>query len=83
MYVPEPFAEQRESEIDRILSAFPLAVLIASGPRGLSANHIPLLRDGADRLIGHVALANDLHRELEDLSSVHPNEVLLLGHRVR
>ena len=30
------------------------------------ANHIPMLRDGDEGLIGHIALANDLHRLVAD-----------------
>lgn len=66
MYVPAHFAEPRDAEIDRIIAEHPLAVLVAAGANGLTANHVPLLRDGPGRLIGHVALANDLHRDLAD-----------------
>ena len=76
MYVPDQFAETREREIARIISEHPLGVLVAAGPDGLSANHIPMLaeRPGAaeepGRLIGHVALNNDLHRKVEEGAEV-------------
>jgi transcriptional regulator len=70
MYLPAHFAEDRPEEIDRIIAANPLAMLVASGAGGLTANHVPILRDGEARLIGHVALANDLHREVADGAEV-------------
>lgn len=65
MYTPAHFAETDPAVIAGVIDAHPLAVLVAQGPGGLVANHIPLLRDGAD-LVGHVALANDLHRDLPE-----------------
>jgi transcriptional regulator len=52
-----------------VIDAHPLATLVAQTGAGLVANPIPLLREGAD-LVGHVALANDLHRDLPDGSAV-------------
>ncbi len=69
MYTPAAFAETDPAVIAGVIDAHPLAVLVAQGPAGLVANHIPLLRDGAD-LVGHVALANALHRDLPDGSTV-------------
>jgi len=60
MYTPAHFSESDQAEIDRICARHPLAVLVAQTAQGLVANHIPLLRDGAD-FIGHIALNNDLH----------------------
>jgi len=62
MYIPPHFQELDAAEIAAIMEAAPLACIVAATPEGLIANHIPLLagRDGA--LIGHVALANDMHR---------------------
>jgi transcriptional regulator len=70
MYLPAHFAEDRPEEIDRIVAENPLAILVAHGANGLTANHVPILRDGAARLIGHVALANDLHRDVPDGAEV-------------
>ncbi|MCB1404875.1 MAG: FMN-binding negative transcriptional regulator [Rhodobacteraceae bacterium] len=63
MYAPAHFTETDAAEIDRLWTAHPLAVLVAMTEDGLLANHIPLLRDGAD-FLGHVALANDMHRRI-------------------
>ncbi len=62
MYVPPHFHEIDRDEIAALIAAAPLASVIAQTEAGLIANHLPLLvgRDGA--LIGHVALANDMHR---------------------
>lgn len=69
MYTPAHFAETDPAVIDSVIAAHPLAMLVAQTPAGLVANHIPLLREGGG-LLGHVALANDLHRELPDGSPV-------------
>ena len=62
MYIPAHFEEVSPSRIAALIEAAPLACIVAHTARGLVANHIPLLmgKDGA--LIGHVALANDMHR---------------------
>ncbi|WP_323037176.1 FMN-binding negative transcriptional regulator [Pararhodobacter sp.] len=61
MYTPSHFAEADRAEIENLLLAHPLAALVAHTDAGLVVNHIPVLRDGAE-FIGHIALANDLHR---------------------
>lgn len=63
MYTPAHFAETDAGVIAQTIDAHPLALLVATGPEELIANHLPLLRDGED-LIGHVALANRLHADL-------------------
>lgn len=62
MYVPEHFRETDRGEIAEVMAGAPLACVVAQTEAGLIANHLPLLvaTDGA--LIGHVALANDMHR---------------------
>jgi transcriptional regulator len=62
MYMPPHFSETDSAEIAGLIDAFPLAALIAQTAEGLVANHLPLLRAPDGDLIGHVALANDLHR---------------------
>jgi len=64
MYLPDSFLETDPDEITRLIAAFPLAALVAQTEEGLVANHLPLLRAPDGGLIGHVALANDLHRLL-------------------
>jgi transcriptional regulator len=65
MYTPVHFREDDPAVIAAVIAQHPLAVLVAQGPEGLVANHVPLLQSGGD-LVGHVALANDLHRALPD-----------------
>lgn len=62
MYIPAHFEEVSPSRIAALIEAAPLACIVAHTAQGFVANHIPLLmgKDGA--LIGHVALANDMHR---------------------
>jgi transcriptional regulator len=66
MYVPPHFEEVRPDEIAAILAAAPLACIVAQTPEGLVANHIPLLAAPDGALIGHVALANAMHRQIPD-----------------
>ncbi len=62
MYVPEHFREVAPSEIAHVIAAAPLACIVANTADGLVANHIPVLVAADGALIGHVALANDIHR---------------------
>lgn len=64
MYVPPHFQEVSTAEIAAIIERAPLAAIVAQTSEGLLANHIPLLATPDGALIGHVALANDMHRLL-------------------
>lgn len=66
MYVPPHFQEISSDEIKSIIEAAPLACIVAHMADGLIANHIPLLSAPDGTLIGHVALANDMHRLVAD-----------------
>ncbi len=66
MYIPAHFHEIDPSEITAVIDAAPLACIVAHTTDGLIANHIPLLVAPNGTLIGHVALANDMHRVLLD-----------------
>lgn len=66
MYIPAHFHEIDPAEIDAVIDAVPLACIVAHTTDGLIANHIPLLVAPNGTLIGHVALANDMHRVLLD-----------------
>ena len=66
MYIPPHFQEVSSKEITSIMEAAPLACIVAQTAEGLIANHIPLLAAPDDMLIGHVALANDMHRLVAD-----------------
>lgn len=61
MYVPQHFLEIDRDEIAAVVAACPLACIVAQTAEGLIANHIPLLAAPDGTLIGHVALANDMH----------------------
>lgn len=62
MYIPQHFHEVSPDEIAAVIETAPLACIVAQTAQGLIANHIPLLRAPDGGLIGHVALANDMHR---------------------
>jgi transcriptional regulator len=62
MYTPAHFKEISSAEIASVIRAAPLACIVAHTTEGLMANHIPLLAAPDGTLIGHVALANDMHR---------------------
>ena len=66
MYIPPHFQEIDPEEIKAIMEAAPLACIVAQTEQGLIANHIPLLSGPDSNLIGHVALANEMHRVLAD-----------------
>lgn len=66
MYLPPHFQEIDAGEIASIIEGAPLACIVAETPEGLIANHIPLLASSEGALIGHVALANDMHRLVAD-----------------
>jgi transcriptional regulator len=67
MYLPRHFEEQRPEELRRLILAHPLGELITLGPRGLSADHVPMEFDPEPLPLGtlrcHVARANPLWRE--------------------
>lgn len=66
MYIPPHFHEISSEEIKSVMEAAPLACIVAHTADGLIANHIPLLAAPDGTLIGHVALANDMHRLIPD-----------------
>ncbi|WP_028712507.1 FMN-binding negative transcriptional regulator [Paracoccus sp. J55] len=70
MYVPPHFQEISPDEIAAVIQAAPLACIVAQTDEGLIANHIPLLAAPDGTLIGHVALANDMHRLIPDRQEV-------------
>ncbi len=66
MFLQPNFTETDPETIKGLIEHFPLATLIVHSTEGLIANHIPMLLVGADKLIGHIALENDLHRLVEN-----------------
>ena len=70
MYIPPQFQEVRQSEIERIVARFPLATIICQKEDELIVNHIPLLWTKDASMIGHIALANPLHKLFPDGTDV-------------
>lgn len=66
MYIPPHFKEIDPRQISDVIDTAPLACIVAQTDAGLIANHIPLLSAPDGTLIGHVALANDMHRMIAD-----------------
>ncbi len=66
MYIPAHFQETNPDEITALIDAAPLACIVAQTAEGLVANHFPLLIGSDGALIGHLALANDMHRLVAD-----------------
>ncbi|MDG1862229.1 MAG: FMN-binding negative transcriptional regulator [Yoonia sp.] len=62
MYLPAHFEETDQETIRDLISAFPLATLVAQTPDGLVANHIPLMMNRDGTLVGHIAAANPMHQ---------------------
>ncbi|MFM0327356.1 FMN-binding negative transcriptional regulator [Caballeronia glebae] len=64
MYIPPHFAETRPEELQRIIHAHPLGILVTRDDAGLDANHVPFEFDPAQGphglLTAHVARANDV-----------------------
>ena len=65
MYLPEHFKENDFEEIKAIVEQFPFATCVANIGNDFELNHFPMIwRD--DKLIGHTAFANSMHKTLED-----------------
>lgn len=66
VYLPSHDEAPSRADVAQLIAAVPLATLITTDGNALSANHIPFLLEadaGGDRLVGHVARANDVWRE--------------------
>lgn len=66
VYIPPHFQEIEPAQIRDVIDTAPLACIVAQTESGLIANHIPLLAAPDGSLIGHVALANDMHRLIDE-----------------
>ena len=66
MHLPEHFEQSDPQAITEAIAQNPLATLVTREGDDLFADHLPLLLEGAPaagaRLIGHVAIANDVWR---------------------
>ncbi len=59
MYVPRQFSHDHREDLLAFIDAAAVGTLVTSGPGGLMANQVPLLRQpAADRLWGHLARPN-------------------------
>ena len=65
MYIPDHFCETDMTEIRSLVDCYPLGCCITHSAQGFEINHLPMMWVG-DRLIGHIALANNMHRVLEN-----------------
>lgn len=69
MYVPKAFAVTELDELQRMIGASRLALLVSHGEQGLLASHLPLLlvpdEGEFGTLYGHFARANPQWRELQ------------------
>lgn len=66
VYLPPHDEAPSGAAVAALIAAVPLATLVTTDGNGLSANHIPFLlesRADGDRLVGHVARANDVWRD--------------------
>jgi transcriptional regulator len=67
MYLPRHFEETRTEELHRVITNYPLGILVLNGPHGLDANHLPFELDANTgehgQLRAHVARANPLWKE--------------------
>jgi transcriptional regulator len=65
MYIPVHFSETDMTEIRSMVDCFPLGCCIAHDGHSFEINHLPMMWVD-NSLIGHIALANDMHRTLEN-----------------
>lgn len=66
MYVPRHFSVDDPADVDSFLAAHPAAQLVTVGPDGApDATLLPYILDG-DRLLAHLARANEHWRRIED-----------------
>lgn len=70
MYLPQHFEESRTEELHRVITDYPLGILVLKGRSGLDANHLPfeLNPTAGERgqLLAHVARANPIWKEASD-----------------
>lgn len=63
MYIPPLFAEDRPEELQAIIQAASLPILVSPTASGLVATHLPLRIVGQNKLVGHFAKANPHWRD--------------------
>lgn len=70
MHIPPLFAENAPSEIRILIAEHPLATVVYRVGEAMEAQHIPLIFDGENKLIGHIASNNEIATQLRDGDSV-------------
>lgn len=71
MYQPAHFRVDDPAQQHALITAHPFATLVVPVENGLAINHLPLLHDAAQgRLLGHVARANGVWREVARAEAV-------------
>ena len=65
MYNPPAFVETRPDELQAIMRAASLPILISPGKTGLLVTHMPLDFKAPGRVVGHIARANPHWREFD------------------
>jgi transcriptional regulator len=64
LYQPKHFIQDDPAALAALMRDHPLAMLVHTGPDGLTADHVPLEFDAATQTLrGHVARANPLWRQ--------------------
>lgn len=81
MYLPPHFADVSPEAVADTIRQAPLACVVAQTAGGLVANHLPLHLAAGGTLIGHVALANDMHRQMDGGQMNGGHEVLAVFRR--
>ena len=66
MYLPAHFEDTDSDAIAGLIAAFPLATLVCLHGGEMIANHIPLMMNGREALVGPIARANTLHELIGD-----------------
>ena len=83
MYLPKHFEESRPERLHAFIAAHPLGLLITQDSQGLVANPIPFLlqpeRGAKGTLIGHVARANPVWRDMAGTAGVQHALVVFQG----
>ena len=74
MYTPATFAESEREVLLEFIAEYGFATLVSSAAAGPFVSHVPLLLDravpGEERLLGHVARANQHWRQFADQAPV-------------
>lgn len=71
MYIPEHFEEKDTQRIRGLIESHPLGMLVTVQDGSPCVNHMPFLFDpDANKLLGHMARANEQWRHLADVNEI-------------